>query len=600
MKTATAALLLAALALPAAVHSGTSDGEIVGAVKIVDNGSTTDRWDIVLLSEGYTKAQLTQFATDAKSFSDYLMTVEPFKSNCRAINVWRIDISSTDSGVDDPAAVVDDPTTPGNETACTGGAGTTARTYFDGTFCSDGVIRRLIAVKQGVAEPILDARIPGWDQAIVVANHTVPGGSGAAIPTTSLGGDWRETAVHEIGHSAFGLADEYEYWAGCGSETNRNTHPPAEPSEPNVTIANTRATIKWADLIAMGTAIPTMSNPDMTCVLCDPRADTAAGAVGIYEGAHYFHCAAYRPVHTCKMRVLGTNFCPVCARVITNTLTPFRPPNQAPSCKIKPVPVAECTGTTSVELDGSESKDAECGTLTYTWTGGFAGGTATGVKPVVQFTGAGEFPVTLTVSDGTLTSSCTTTVKIQDHTPPTLIPPPPITISSCQSPNIGTPTVSDTCGGASWISNAPAKFPLGTTTVTYRARDGAGNTRTAEQRVTAILADDASCCPAGLNVILGTSGSDNIVGTAGADCIVARGGDDVIDARGGNDVVSAGSGRDNVQGGFGNDRIFGRDGDDTIDAGPDNDTIDGGAGIDTCAGSSGTNTITNCEVKSGG
>jgi hypothetical protein len=28
--------------------------------------------------------------------------------------------------------------------------------------------------------------------------------------------------------------------------------------------------------------------------------------------------------------------------------------------------------------------------------------------------------------------------------------------------------------------------------------------------------------------------------------------------------------------------------------------IDGGPGVDTCAGSTGTNTITHCEVKSGG
>jgi hypothetical protein len=195
----------------------------------------------------------------------------------------------------------------------------------------------------------------------------------------------------------------------------------------------------------------------------------------------------------------------------------------------------------------------------------------------------------------TLTDICAAGV---DKTKPTFTAvPPAITISACTSPNIGQAVAFDACG-ATVTNDAPAKFPLGTTTVTWTAVDPAGNRATATQKVSAILGDDPSCCPTGTNVMLGTAASDNIIGTEGSDCILARGGDDVIDARGGNDFVSGGVGRDNINGGFGNDVIFGGDGDDTIDSSVGDDFVDGGAGVNTCSGGTGTNKIVNCTVTS--
>ena len=43
-----------------------------------------------------------------------------------------------------------------------------------------------------------------------------------------------------MGHTAFGLADEYPYYAG-GDETGHDHHPAGEPSEPNVTANTNRA-----------------------------------------------------------------------------------------------------------------------------------------------------------------------------------------------------------------------------------------------------------------------------------------------------------------------------------------------------------------------
>lgn len=134
-------------------------------------------------------------------------------------------------------------------------------------------------------------------------------------------------AIHELGHSAFGLADEYEYLAGCPSgEVGHDVYAGGEPLEPNVTANASAATIKWAAFLTPGVTMPTTTNPD--CSLCDPLpADPQpAGTVGAYMGARYFHCGLFRPTFTCKMRVESAPFCPVCQNEIRIVLIPLLPP----------------------------------------------------------------------------------------------------------------------------------------------------------------------------------------------------------------------------------------------------------------------------------
>jgi PKD repeat protein len=80
--------------------------------------------------------------------------------------------------------------------------------------------------------------------------------------------------------------------------------------------------------------------------------------------------------------------------------------------------VALTAATASVTLDGTGSADPEHDALTYTWTGDFAGGTATGATPTVQFSTVGAHAVTLTVSDGAHTATDQATVTVTDGTPP--------------------------------------------------------------------------------------------------------------------------------------------------------------------------------------
>jgi len=94
----------------------------------------------------------------------------------------------------------------------------------------------------------------------------------------------------------------------------------------------------------------------------------------------------------------------------------------APTANAGPDQTLECAGaTTSVVLDGSASADPEGAELTYTWTGDFAGGTATGAAPTVEFSGLGAHVVKLVVNDGFFDSVADeVTITFEDTTPPEL------------------------------------------------------------------------------------------------------------------------------------------------------------------------------------
>jgi hypothetical protein len=298
----------------------TSDGTVVGTTRIVDNGPPQCRFNLVLVAEGYRQTELAQFATDAQQFVNTLFATAPFDDLQSAFNVYRVDVSSTDSGADDP-------------TAC-GGTGATPATYFDASFCNAG-IQRLLLVNTTTVLGVVNVQVPQWHQIIVIVNSPIWGGAGGTIGTTSTAGGWENIAIHELGHAAFGLADEYEYWAGCGVDTTQNTYTGGEPAEPNVTADSNRTTNKWRDLVLAATAMPTTSNAN--CTQCDPQGNPLpAGTVGAFEGARYFHCGAFRPEFDCMMRNLS-GFCAVCRRRIRQVLQPFVPPGcSAPTFRALP------------------------------------------------------------------------------------------------------------------------------------------------------------------------------------------------------------------------------------------------------------------------
>jgi hypothetical protein len=284
----------------------TADGAVLGSTQIFGTAPRNRAFNVVLLAEGFTDAQQADFNTACGSFLTAFSGTPPFDELAPAINVFRVNVSSTDSGADDPASA--------------GGTGAVVSTYFDATFGGNG-IRRLLLCNTTTALQVAAAQVPEFTVAIVVVNSPIYGGSGGSVGTYSLAGGATEIAIHEMGHTAFDLADEYPYYAG-GNETGHDHHPAGEPGEPNVTTNTDRNTLKWRWAVSSTTAIPTMSNPN--CAQVDSRPSSVpSGTVGLFEGAHYYHCGGFRPQYDCKMRNLGVPFCAVCRQVIWDRISPL-------------------------------------------------------------------------------------------------------------------------------------------------------------------------------------------------------------------------------------------------------------------------------------
>ena len=297
---------------------GAADGFIGTTTKIVDHGSDSDRWNLVILGDGYRAGEIPKYHADVQKFVDRLHATAPYDELWAGINIHQIDVTSTDSGADDPATCPD-PSAPV-------GSGATAKTFFDAAFCSAGPggvrLSRLLTVNSARAQEVASDRVNEVHQVLVIVNSSKYGGSGGSVAVCSTEASAAEIAIHEMGHSYFDLADEY---GGDGTGS-----PAGEPLKANVTRDCDRTTNKWRSLIAATTPVPSSCGDG--CVDCTPPATAPLpGAVGAYEGAMYSDCGIYRSLPDCKMRTLSAPFCPVCAGVIRTALAVFLPPSAAPN-----------------------------------------------------------------------------------------------------------------------------------------------------------------------------------------------------------------------------------------------------------------------------
>lgn len=242
---------------------------------IFSNTPPTHAYNVVILSEGYTSAQLPQFLAAATNAVNTLFSVQPFKEYRPACNAFAIAIASAQSGSDHPVASI------------------SRDTYFNSSY--DPVGDYIITIPagssgQGKVDALLQTFLPDSDLSILLVNDLIPGGSdGASNTAITASGSVSDIMVHEIGHVAAGLGDEYTLpYPG---------YPDIE--EPNTTRETNRASIKWNAWIAPETPVPTPT--------------TYPGVIGLFEGAHYHATGWYRPKLNCRMRSPSTTaFCEVC------------------------------------------------------------------------------------------------------------------------------------------------------------------------------------------------------------------------------------------------------------------------------------------------
>jgi hypothetical protein len=238
---------------------------------LIDNGPSANRIDIVCVGDGYIESELVLYASHVENAIEDMFHTEPFARYATFFNVHRVDVVSSESGVDnDPVP------------------GIYRDTALDMCFWCSG-IERLLCVDVNKANDCA-SNAPDIDQVFAIANSTMYGGAGYTTSdlATFSGGNISaiDLAMHELGHSLGDLADEYHYGDGAVY------HGP-EPAERNISI-----------LDAVGMAA---SDTKWAQWLGDPGIGFD-GLVNTYEGAFYCQYGIYRPTVNSKMRALGRPF----------------------------------------------------------------------------------------------------------------------------------------------------------------------------------------------------------------------------------------------------------------------------------------------------
>jgi hypothetical protein len=290
-------------------------------IVLKSNGPSRERANLVLAGEGYTYEERDRFVVACEALLEHLFETEPYASHAAAFNARAIFAPCEASGISDP------------------GTSTVRATQLGATFGALVLDRYVLPFDDRGMRRMIDG-VP-CDALIVVCNTEKYGGGGLFNRFTVVAGhnpELRYLAVHELGHSFGGLADEY-YAAAVPYAT------PAvqvEPWEPNVT-PMTGGTLKWRALVDLDIPTPTPWKKAEYEAATRTRAETPAerkarqkleaevlasdplvGRVGAFEGAMYRAIGMYRPEVRCLMfNQLAGGFCHVCRDAITRRIEHF-------------------------------------------------------------------------------------------------------------------------------------------------------------------------------------------------------------------------------------------------------------------------------------
>jgi len=252
------------LALILSVISFSLNAQTFQVDTLLKNGPLQERINLVFMGDGYTASEQAKYITDVTEIIQTLFATPPFSHYKDYFNVFAIKVISLESGANHPKTSPD--------ADCTF-AEAVVNNYFGSTFDYANIHRLLYPNFPGLVATVLANNFPLYDQGFVVVNTPFYGGAGGAFATCSDHPNGREVAMHEIGHSFAGLADEY--WAG----------PQYATEKPNMTAQSDALLIKWKNWLGTDN-------------------------VGIY--GHTGNAGWKKPHMNCKMGVLNQPLCPVC------------------------------------------------------------------------------------------------------------------------------------------------------------------------------------------------------------------------------------------------------------------------------------------------
>jgi hypothetical protein len=267
-------------------------------------GNRQRTYRIAILSEGFLPGEMSAFRIAAQQVLRELLLTQPFRRQRDRILIVGVQCTSLASS------------------QLLSRTGPRARRHFNVTpfdvgFVGSGteMIGDEVAVDTVLASI---SGLPPIDARLVIANNDEPGGtSGGNTVFMTKSDSVADTFLHELGHSGFGLGDEYDEPGG--------TYTGAEPGNANLTIQTASTRIPWRALfkpatVTIPSTFPVPPVPPDTRIVHRRKSDVPADAVGLFEGGGRRSLDIFRPAEKCKMRVPSDDFCVVCEQVIFERL----------------------------------------------------------------------------------------------------------------------------------------------------------------------------------------------------------------------------------------------------------------------------------------
>lgn len=251
-------------------------------IEAVRKAANAGGWIIVALANGFTEDAMAPFLAQVRKLEADLKARAPFKHFKDRIAVVPVRTPSPSN-------------TPGDDSAFGHKVLQTRRFDVD----QDAVSRFM--TRHGFTQDRF--------QPLVITNIATYGGSGGKAAVVSMDPLSTEIAIHEIGHSEFGLSDEY---------SDPFDHGGLLSAGPNVQAIGPGGfgALKWRALATTPT-FPTLAQPGSL----NPGTPGFDGVVGAFEGGFYLSSGVYRPQLKCAMRGSGEAFCVVCSDVISTRLS---------------------------------------------------------------------------------------------------------------------------------------------------------------------------------------------------------------------------------------------------------------------------------------
>jgi len=310
----------------------TSPGALIELQKM---GDPATKVDLLVMGDGYTAADRSKFEKDARRFLEKLFSTSPFREHQKDFNVWGLCPPAEESGIARPSS------------------GIYRRSPLGATYDTFDSERYVLTMENRMLRDV--ASFAPYESIEILVNGKTYGGGGIfnQYATVAIDNGWAGyVGVHEFGHHFAALADEYYTSDVAYLPQGQKT----EPWEPNATAFLDPAHLKWKDLVAPGTPIPTPWNKDeferFETEIQNQRRELRAagkpesemeelfrkerekeealfrsekyvGKVGAFEGANYAAKGYYRPQVDCIMFTRYNRFCAVCRRAIERVIAMY-------------------------------------------------------------------------------------------------------------------------------------------------------------------------------------------------------------------------------------------------------------------------------------